>query len=129
MWGAVHGAKNVHHQYVSRVDWDTNTTTVWVIPYNVDINENAARTLDYSYNDWCIYQMGKKLNRLASEIDIYARRSLNYRNLYDKETGLMHGRNEDGTFQSPFNPENGAMLLQKVTVVTTPGRCFTMSRV
>ena len=106
LWKAVvHGTKNVNpnsaatgrlgHEYYNSLGY---------IPYNVGINENAARTLEYAYDDWCIYQLGKKLNRPNSEIDIYAKRSQNYRNLFDQETKLMRGRNEDGTFQSPFNP-------------------------
>jgi len=46
----------------------------------------------------------EELNRPASEIDVFAKRSQNYRNLFDPETNLMRGRNKDGTFQSPFNP-------------------------
>ena len=38
--------------------------------------------LEYAYNDWCIYQMGKKLGRPASELDIYKKRSQNYKNLF-----------------------------------------------
>lgn len=106
IWEAVvHGAHNVHptvrstgrlgHEYYNRLGY---------VPYDVGINENAARTLEYAYNDWCIYQLGKKLNRPASEIDMYARRAQNYRNLFDKETSLMRGRDQDGAFQSPFNP-------------------------
>ncbi|MDR1866272.1 MAG: GH92 family glycosyl hydrolase [Bacteroidales bacterium] len=74
------------------------------IPYDVGIRENVARTLEYAYNDWCIYQLGKQLKRPAEEIELFARRSQNYRNVFDRETGLMRGRNKDGTFQSPFNP-------------------------
>ncbi len=74
------------------------------IPYDVGINENVARTLEYAYNDWCIYQMGKKLGRPQTELDLYKKRSLNYRNVFDKESNLMRGRNKDGSFQSPFNP-------------------------
>ena len=74
------------------------------VPYNVKINENAARTLEYAYDDFAIYQLGKALHRPASEIDVYKKRSMNYRNLFDPSTGLMRGKNEDGTFQSPFNP-------------------------
>jgi predicted alpha-1,2-mannosidase len=74
------------------------------VPYDVKINENAARTLEYAYDDFAIYQLGKALHRPASETDIYKKRSLNYRNLFDPSTGLMRGKNEDGTFQSPFNP-------------------------
>lgn len=74
------------------------------VPYDVKINENAARTLEYAYDDFTIYQLAKALNKPKKEIDLYARRSQNYRKLFDKETGLMRGRNQDGTFQKPFNP-------------------------
>ncbi|MBD0367966.1 MAG: glycoside hydrolase family 92 protein, partial [Flavisolibacter sp.] len=68
------------------------------------LNETAARTLEYAYDDFTIYQLAKALNRPKAEIDLYAKRSQNYRNLFDPETKLMRGRNADGTFQSPFNP-------------------------
>ncbi len=74
------------------------------VPYDVKINENAARTLEYAYDDFTIFQLGKKLGRPAEELKIYAKRSQNYRNLFDPETKLMRGKNADGTFQSPFNP-------------------------
>jgi len=78
--------------------------TLGYVPYDVGINENAARTLEYAYDDFAIYQLGKALNKPASEIEIYANRSKNYRNLFDSQTGLMRGKNKDGKFQSPFNP-------------------------
>ncbi|GBU06963.1 alpha-1 2-mannosidase [Bacteroidales bacterium] len=74
------------------------------IPYNVGVHENAARTLEYAYNDYCIYELAKVLKRPQEELDRFAKRSQNYRNLYDPSTKLMRGKNEDGTFQSPFNP-------------------------
>ncbi|WOK08815.1 GH92 family glycosyl hydrolase [Imperialibacter roseus] len=74
------------------------------VPYNVGINENAARTLEYAYDDFTIYQLAKALNKPQKEIDLYKKRSQNYRNLFDNETKLMRGKNEDGSFQSPFNP-------------------------
>lgn len=74
------------------------------VPYDVKINENAARTLEYAYDDFTIYQLGKALGKPESEIGIYAKRSMNYKNLFDKETGLMRGKNKDGSFQKPFNP-------------------------
>jgi len=74
------------------------------VPYNVNIRENAARTLEYAYDDWCIYQLGKALGRPKSEINLYAKRAMNYKNLFDKETSLMRGRNEDGSFAIPFSP-------------------------
>jgi predicted alpha-1,2-mannosidase len=74
------------------------------VPYDVKINENAARTLEYAYDDFAIYQLGKALNKPKAEIEVYAQRSMNYKNLFDKQSGLMRGKNKDGSFQSPFNP-------------------------
>lgn len=106
LWEAVvHGANAVHPEISStgRKGFDYYNKLGYV-PYNVDINENAARTLEYAYNDWCIYQLGKKLGKKEKDIKIYKERAFNYRNLFDKEHKLMRGKNEDGTFQSPFNP-------------------------
>lgn len=74
------------------------------VPYDVKINENAARTLEYAYDDFAIWQLAKALKRPAAEIELYAKRCQNYRNLFDPSTKLMRGKNEDGSFQSPFNP-------------------------
>lgn len=74
------------------------------VPYDVKINENAARTLEYAYDDFTISQLAKTLNRPKEEVDRFARRSMNYRNLFDSTTKLMRGKNKDGRFQSPFNP-------------------------
>jgi predicted alpha-1,2-mannosidase len=74
------------------------------VPYDVKINENAARTLEYAYDDFTIWQLAKDLKRPQAEIDLFAKRSQNYRNLFDPSTKLMRGKNENGTFQSLFNP-------------------------
>ncbi len=74
------------------------------VPYNVGINENVARTLEYAYNDWCILQLAKKLGRPAEEIDLYTAHALNYRNVFDPQTKLMRGKNDDGTFVEEFSP-------------------------
>lgn len=106
LWkGLVHGANNVHPQVKStgRIGHEYYNTLGYV-PYDVDINENAARTLEYAYDDWCIYQLGKSLGKSESELEIYARRAMNYQNLFDKEYSLMRGRNADGSFAEPFSP-------------------------
>ncbi|MFV0469503.1 MAG: GH92 family glycosyl hydrolase [Dysgonomonas sp.] len=101
----VHGANNVDSKISStgRLGYQYYNELGYV-PYNVGINENAARTLEYAYDDWCIMQLGRKLGKPQKEIDVYAKRSLNYRNLFDKESKLMRGKNKDGAFQTPFNP-------------------------
>lgn len=106
LWKAVvHGANAVHPQIGStgRKGFEYYNKLGYV-PYDVNINENAARTLEYAYNDWCIYQLGKKLGKPEKEIEIYKQRAFNYTKLFDKEHKLMRGRNQNGTFQTPFNP-------------------------
>ena len=106
LWDAVvHGANNVHPKVSStgRRGFDYYNKLGYV-PYDVKINESAARTLEYAYDDWAIYKLGKALGKPESEIAIFAKHAMNYKNLFDPETKLMRGRNEDGTFQSPFNP-------------------------
>ena len=73
------------------------------VPYDVGINENAARTLEYAYADFTIAEMAKKMNRTDISERFY-KQSKNYKNLFDPETKWMRGKKEDGTFQSPFNP-------------------------
>lgn len=75
------------------------------IPYNVGVNENTARTLEYSFADWCIWKLAKELGRPQDEIDRFAKRAMNYENIFDKTVNFMRGKNEDGTFQSPFRPD------------------------
>jgi len=77
--------------------------TLGFVPYNVGINENAARTLEYAYADFTIAQMAKKMNKpeLAAT---YFEKSLNYKNIFDPSTNFMRGKNKDGDFQEPFNP-------------------------
>lgn len=77
--------------------------TLGYVPYNVGINENAARTLEYAFADFSIAEMANALGK-DSIANAYYNKSMNYKNLFNKETGLMRGKNEDGSFQSPFNP-------------------------
>jgi len=73
------------------------------VPYDVGVNENAARTLEYAFADFNIARMADKLGK-GEIADRYYRQSMNYKNVYDPSTSLMRGKNEDGTFQKPFNP-------------------------
>lgn len=101
----MHATNNVHPEVSStgRLGYEYYNKLGYV-PYNVGIHENVARTLEYAYDDWCILQTAKKLGRPQSELDLWQQRCQNYRNVFDSETKLMRGRNEDGTFQTPFSP-------------------------
>lgn len=103
--GMIKCANSVHPRVKStgRYGYDYYNKLGYV-PYNVGINESIARTLEYAYNDWCIYRMGQKLGRPEKEIEVYKNRSQNFRKVFDPEHKLMRGKNADGTFQSPFNP-------------------------
>jgi len=75
------------------------------IPYNVGIHENTARTLEYSYDDFCIRELAKALGKPQEEIARFSKRADYYRNVFDPSTNFMRGRNQDGSFQSPFRPD------------------------
>ncbi|MBO6068524.1 MAG: GH92 family glycosyl hydrolase [Bacteroidales bacterium] len=103
--GLLHGSNAVHPRISStgRLGWQYYNELGYV-PYDVGINESVARTLEYAYDDWCIYTLAKALGRPDAEVQLYAQRALNYRNVFDRESSLMRGRNADGSFQSPFSP-------------------------
>lgn len=75
------------------------------IPYDVGVNENAARTLEYAFADYNIWKLAKALNRPQQEIDLFEKRAMNYKNVFDKSVNFVRGRNKNGEFQSPFRPD------------------------
>lgn len=99
----LHGANNEGPQATGRKGVEFYNKLGYV-PYDVGINENAARTLEYAYDDFAISRLAKALNRPQEEIDLYEKRSRNYTHLFDSETNLMRGKNKDGSFHKPFNP-------------------------
>ena len=101
----LHASNNVHPKVAStgRLGYEYYNKLGYV-PYNVGINESAARTLEYAFDDWSIYKVAQKLKRPKAELDLYAQRAMNYKNLFDPSSNLMRGKNEDGNFQAPFNP-------------------------
>ena len=106
LWKAVvHGASTVHPTVSStgRLGYEYYNKLGYV-PYDVKINENVARTLEYAYDDWCIYEFGKALGKSKKELEPFRKRAFNYRNVFDSESKLMRGRLKNGKFQSPFSP-------------------------
>lgn len=106
LWDAVtHGAHAVHPKVsaTGRLGWEWYDRLGYV-PSDVGINESAARTLEYAYDDWCIWRLGKALGKSERELRPYARAATNYRHLYDPTHKLMRGRLKDGTPAPDFNP-------------------------
>lgn len=106
LWEALkHGANNVHPKVsASGRKGYAYYNKYGYIPNDVDVDQNVARTLEYAYDDWTIYQLGKALNKPKEEIDVYAQRAMNYKNLYAPKYKLMAGRASDGSFSDSFNP-------------------------
>jgi predicted alpha-1,2-mannosidase len=66
-------------------------------------SSSVSTTLEYAYDDWCIAQIAKKLNRN----DIYQKfikRSQNFNNVFDVKSGFMRPKLDDGSFKKQFDP-------------------------
>ena len=100
----LHGANAVHPKnvHVGRLGFEAYNEKGWV-PRDVGIRESAARTLEYAYDDWCIWRLGVALGRPKEETDLYLARSRNWRNVFSPEHRLACGRAADGTFNPDFN--------------------------
>jgi predicted alpha-1,2-mannosidase len=106
LWNAlVHDAHSSLENVPStgRLGWEYYDSLGY-IPDDVGINEDAARTLEYAYDDWCIYRFGKAIGRPDSETAPYKASAMNYAKLYNPEHSLMQGRHSDGTFAEDFSP-------------------------
>ena len=75
------------------------------IPYDTSINESVARTLEYAYNDYCIWKLAESLGKPSDEIELFKSRSLNYKNVFDASTNFMRGKSASGDFEDPFIPD------------------------
>ena len=102
LWEALKHGANAHLEGTAsgRVAFEAYNRLGYV-PSNL-VGQSVARTLEYAYNDWCIYTLGKRLGRPESETDIYKQRSLNYRNVYNPQERLMVGRDDRGRFNPDF---------------------------
>jgi predicted alpha-1,2-mannosidase len=73
------------------------------IPDEKDPN-SVSSTLEYSYDDWCIAQLAKKLGRM-DVYDRFIKYSQNWKNVYDPAAGFMHPKEADGTWRkTKFDP-------------------------
>ena len=103
--GLIYGTKAVHPTVPStgRSGYEYYNSLGYV-PCDVGVHENVARTLEYAYDDWCVLQVAKALDRPKKELRELEKRAMNYRNVFRKEYNLMCGRNADGSFEKDFSP-------------------------
>ncbi len=65
--------------------------------------ESVNLTLDAAYGDWCLAKVADILG-YKEKAEKYLKRSKNYQNIFDNETGFMRGRKSDGSFREDFDP-------------------------
>jgi predicted alpha-1,2-mannosidase len=72
------------------------------VPYP-KYRESTAKTLEYAYDDFCGYQLATQTGNQFF-VDVFSRNMYNYRNVYDKSSGFMRGRDEQGEWTKNFDP-------------------------
>ncbi len=69
------------------------------------VDEAVSRTLEFAYGDWCTSKLAATIGE-AGVASALRKRSLNYRNLFDRDIGFMRGRRADGKWVTPYNPHS-----------------------
>ena len=69
--------------------------------------QSVALTLEHSYDDWCLAQLAKALNK-QEDYHYFLNRSQNFRNVYNSETGFMSPKNAIGEWVPDFDPQLSA---------------------
>ena len=59
--------------------------------------EAASSTLEEGYDDFAVAQVAKAVGK-PKDAEFFLRRSLDYKHLFNRETGFMQGRNADGSW-------------------------------
>ena len=72
------------------------------VPFDKE-KESVSKTLEYAYDDYCIAMAAKKLGK-NEEYHRFMKRALSYRNIFDKSTGYMRGKDSNGNWRTPFSP-------------------------
>ena len=68
-----------------------------------DEHESVSKTLEYAYDDWCIAQMAKILNK-KEDYNYFMKRSQSWKNVFDWNKGFMRPK-KNGGWNKPFDPK------------------------
>ena len=96
-----HSVKNSGHRDFGRNGAESYCKLGYV-PYEEE-KETVNLTLDAAYGDWCIAEIAKILGKTDIETE-YRKRALNYKNLFDAESGFMRAKDKNGNFRPDFTP-------------------------
>lgn len=72
------------------------------VPFDKE-NESVSKTLEYSFDDYCIARMAKALGK-EDDYRTFMKRAAGYKNLYDPSTGFMRGKDSAGKWREKFDP-------------------------
>jgi len=64
----------------------------------------VALTLEHSYDDWCLAQLAKALDK-KEDYAYFMKRSKNYRNVFNSATGFFAPEMANGKWVTPFDPQ------------------------
>ncbi len=105
LWNAVY--KNAYHAHPSITSVGragiAEYDRLGYVPFDI-INESAARTLEYAYDDFCVYRLAQNLHKDREIIETFRKRAMNYKNLFYDKYKLMAGKDSAGNFRPGFNP-------------------------
>ncbi|WP_257668406.1 GH92 family glycosyl hydrolase [Parapedobacter tibetensis] len=81
-----------------------STPTVETPHVETKAKAGVTKTLEYAYDDYSLALLAKALNK-EDDYQMLMQRTSNYKNMFDKSTGLMRGRLENGDWVANFNPQ------------------------
>ncbi|MFY0689822.1 MAG: GH92 family glycosyl hydrolase [Cyclobacteriaceae bacterium] len=79
------------------------------VPYPLDSvrwgfhQDGAGQTLEYAFQDWCLAQLARELNK-EDDHETFIRRSTNWQHLFDSTTLSIRPKNRAGQWKTPFDP-------------------------
>lgn len=79
-----------------------NYKRIGYVPCDLEFS-SVSKTLEYAYDDWCVAQMAKMMER-EDDFAYYMDRARNYRNVFDASSRYMRPRKYDGSWLTPFDP-------------------------
>ena len=75
------------------------------VPDDLDPKQRGVtKTVEYAFDDWCIAQVAKKMNK-QSDYDEFMKRSGYWKNVFDTATGFVRSKDSKGNWMLPFNPK------------------------
>ncbi len=95
---AIRHAQTFEH---NKADW-SNYDRYGYFPFDLSAGESVSRTMESGYDDYCVAQMAKALNKTEDE-QFFMKRAGFYKNIYDPKRMLVRGRDSKGNWRTPFN--------------------------